>query len=675
MAVTHRQERNLVVIYSYHIEDTTTPLDGAIGTGDTTITVIDTTAFTATGYLQIENETIKYTGKTATTFTGCTRHSEASTAASHIDTTAVYQATYSINRASGTVYDYFDDNAKVNDCIYFAETNSNYYYFEDLKLYVGTAFAATSVTMTWEYSNSSTSWATIPHYWDGTNNFSATGECQVLFDTLAGITGSGLRWNEPTINGQVRKYVRVRITAVDTPTEGGANSTNKVKCYYTHLTATGGNHFSTIHDADLAGTFTLLDGKIDTDPDTLGLGHEVRPCEQGALKLTISCTARVGATCDISGTDSEGGAISESGIDISSGSAITTKLFKTVDTNGITVDGMTADDSFDISQGRWGVVWRMGEGDSFQFDRRLVMGDGSTSTTLTDSNKLIRWKPPLGQCITNTVNSTITLGILEDESLKITSKGCYFVSYPLYPYQSIIGYGDGICYLYSCSFSVVAGYRSGISGQRIWNCSVNQNVGVACPQDLEESGVYNTYIGNTEFGQTYNGGFFDGASIFNCTYGIYWYSDLGEDNYNCIFRDNYKLINAFSLLGDDRSLINPDYDAFTIRWAGNNYGRKIYEKYTLDIKVTDKNNNDIDGALVTLTNKDGEVFSVETSSGVIAEQTVSRGYYNYVNGNTRQGYSPFTLTIKKTGYQTYSSVIDLTKKIDWTIRLKNKREV
>jgi hypothetical protein len=43
------------------------------GTGGTTLTVNDTTYFPSAGTLYIDNELITYTGKTATTFTGCTR--------------------------------------------------------------------------------------------------------------------------------------------------------------------------------------------------------------------------------------------------------------------------------------------------------------------------------------------------------------------------------------------------------------------------------------------------------------------------------------------------------------------------------------------------------------------------------------------------------------------------
>jgi hypothetical protein len=66
-----------------------TTLNGAIGTGDTTITVVSTADFAASGQFRIEDEVIAYTGTTATTFTGCTRGDDGTTAATHSDTTAV----------------------------------------------------------------------------------------------------------------------------------------------------------------------------------------------------------------------------------------------------------------------------------------------------------------------------------------------------------------------------------------------------------------------------------------------------------------------------------------------------------------------------------------------------------------------------------------------------------
>jgi hypothetical protein len=71
----------------------TTLLDGAINNSVTTITVDATSDFPTTGRIDIDSELITYTGKTATTFTGCVRGANGTTAASHSDNAVVTNAT------------------------------------------------------------------------------------------------------------------------------------------------------------------------------------------------------------------------------------------------------------------------------------------------------------------------------------------------------------------------------------------------------------------------------------------------------------------------------------------------------------------------------------------------------------------------------------------------------
>ena len=52
---------------------TTAVSGGTLSSVNTTVTVTSTTGFTTTGNILIDSETISYTGKTGTTFTGCTR--------------------------------------------------------------------------------------------------------------------------------------------------------------------------------------------------------------------------------------------------------------------------------------------------------------------------------------------------------------------------------------------------------------------------------------------------------------------------------------------------------------------------------------------------------------------------------------------------------------------------
>ena len=60
-----------------------TTLNGGINNSVTTITVVSTAGFLTAGELRITTEVITYTGKTATTFTGCTRGARGSANIAH----------------------------------------------------------------------------------------------------------------------------------------------------------------------------------------------------------------------------------------------------------------------------------------------------------------------------------------------------------------------------------------------------------------------------------------------------------------------------------------------------------------------------------------------------------------------------------------------------------------
>jgi len=60
-----------------------TTLNGALTANATTVAVISTALFANTGCFAVDNELISYTGKTATSFTGCVRGFDGTTAATH----------------------------------------------------------------------------------------------------------------------------------------------------------------------------------------------------------------------------------------------------------------------------------------------------------------------------------------------------------------------------------------------------------------------------------------------------------------------------------------------------------------------------------------------------------------------------------------------------------------
>ena len=102
----------LAAIYAYDNTSLSTLLNGALNDSATTVTVDSTTNFESVGTITIGSENITYTGKTTTTFTGCTRGADSTSAAAHDDDSTVSRATkwYNITRTSGAYSATADEN-------------------------------------------------------------------------------------------------------------------------------------------------------------------------------------------------------------------------------------------------------------------------------------------------------------------------------------------------------------------------------------------------------------------------------------------------------------------------------------------------------------------------------------------------------------------------------------
>ena len=121
-----------------------------------------------------------------------------------------------------TAFDYFENAFAVNDAIYFGAGDWGGTLIQNLRFDVGTAIAATSYSGVWEYYKTGVGWTTLT-VTDNTSGFSITGQNTVTW-TQDDIEG----WVEHSSTGLGRAHwLRYRITAVDTPTEGGANATTE----------------------------------------------------------------------------------------------------------------------------------------------------------------------------------------------------------------------------------------------------------------------------------------------------------------------------------------------------------------------------------------------------------------------------------------------------------------
>jgi len=82
-----------ITLSSVTVSGQTTTLNGAITDSDTTITLTSASGFSASGTVRIGDELITYAGISTNDLTGCTRGTNSTTAAVHVDTTAVREAT------------------------------------------------------------------------------------------------------------------------------------------------------------------------------------------------------------------------------------------------------------------------------------------------------------------------------------------------------------------------------------------------------------------------------------------------------------------------------------------------------------------------------------------------------------------------------------------------------
>ena len=162
--------------------------------------------------------------------------------------------------------------------------------------------------------------------------------------------------------------------------------------------------------------------------------------------------------------------------------------------------------------------------------------------------------------------------------------------------------------------------------------------------------------------------------VTDCGAALYAYGNVATTVANAVLRNNTSMMRLIST-SVDSNLINIDSDAWTFEYYGTCTG-KIYRRNEIDLKVTGKDNNAINGATATVKDKDGNtIFSVSTNgSGDIATQTVTRGYHDQAHGNTLQDYGPHTLTVSKAGYQTYVKFV-LGAKTAWEIKLARANTV
>ena len=453
------------------------------------------------------------------------------------------------------------------------------------------------------------------------------------------------------------------------------------------ITVTGGTAGSPVGfidfwNADKAGTLSLhaRTGISGVDASLVNLTRNARPTDRvvlGGAKqdlyvVVTAWTNMTSATVKLIGTDTSGAAQTEDLAMTDNGTYFATKYYATLTQTQVTAFSGSGSFAYEVKQGQWGVVWKMGT-TGVRFDCRLVVGDGSTATYLTDSEKQVVFSYVLSAnaqyYMSVKTNANATFGTLIDAGLKITSKGCQFLF--LDTHYGIFGSWGTNTYYYSCSFDAISTCNVLIQGSRAYNVLLVNQVEFS---DMRNGDVYN--ILST---RCYNGiRTWINATVSNITV-------MGATNAGilCGGTTDASISNVFNRgstrLGWNSGpsnptntfyLINVDSDVWTFNFDAAALG-KILRQYTIDIRVTDNLNNALSGATVTVKDNNGTaVFSVITDEGgSIATQTVSRGHYQKDTGNTLRDYGPHTIIISKARYQTYQKTFVLSAKVTWDIKL------
>lgn len=324
-----------------------------------------------------------------------------------------------------------------------------------------------------------------------------------------------------------------------------------------------------------------------------------------------------------------------------------------------------------VDQG-WGAVdWSEQCAKQFCSGVRIQIGDGVTDTYFSDKGCSLLFKDGITTANYQPLfyvsgTGKVVLGKMYNAARKTTIEGCFFIDLEDSRYQTMFSTAvGGETDIYGCTFvfSIVID-RSRWKNGNIWNCNFTCITSAGTSVTFDSCDVYNCYVA---------AGFEGFSTPTNCTI-----SDVKIKDSPC------RLVISTGAAIDFQ---NTDFNNATLqldsRWSNATFTNCTHSNWsqltwystssgitrrrnTIDLRVTDDNGIPIEGATVTLLDKDdNEVFAVETDeNGDIPTQTVNYAYATYANGTTWTTYGPFTMTISKAGstYLTQVHKLDIDEK-------------
>lgn len=211
---------------------------------------------------------------------------------------------------AGAAFDYFKDTDTADAAIYFLCLAHR---FSGLEFDIGTAITATDLVLVWEYYKYDGTWVALSGVTDGTAGFTNTGVRSVTWTVPTDWAASHCLWAS-----SVPRYylttggftVRCRISSVTSLSEGGRNNATKVKdfCNGIYIGDGGSYTLDNIVTADVAGGWGVLTKDSNTRNYFLNcnlLIHNGTLTIDGYRTLTVGKTAITSTTGSASATDGQ----------------------------------------------------------------------------------------------------------------------------------------------------------------------------------------------------------------------------------------------------------------------------------------------------------------------------------------------------------------------------------
>lgn len=663
--------------------------------------------------------------------------------------------TFSANLTNTAVIDYFTDTAVVNDAIYFSK-GTTYTYFSDITVNVGTAMAGTGITLVWEYYGSSdgsaNAWVPFEKLQDDTVSFTVTGPNIVRFPIH-------ISWCATTVNTVSSLWVRCRISALTTITEGGANQTTAPTVSNGRINIDG--------YTDLAPcTWTDVYNYMNTNYPYVGCVKVgsffdfTRTIPRINSRL-VSKNEVIELCCDRFGK----GSVSQLGVYLdylTNGEANPTDATRGLNGSTYIMNGLINTYPFEYTSNQLSYNTRFLNPTVYTADKVGSIGYPQLKGTFLDCELQMVPGVPLASCIVKNTRITMYTGFIATgfagaaNFVDNTLVAPYSTSRMFSLYQGSFTISGLTCIFNTTSGGSICGFNQTSNNGCVWNfldpgepfpgnadggnLTVKKVTGTAgnIANVFTYDASADTYTSITSacssatVGDVPVGGdegdmiYFNHETSNSGSYHLKITSTLGTNDY--VYKWEYYYNGAWREYTGGTWDCSYNFTTTGIMWRQRNFGAlslitingvnsywsrctivtkgtgtpmvdKIQRvsgigtcdwilnvKYSMDLTLIDEQGNPIEGATLSLVDVYGteqESATSDANGSIVSDAVFSLQYYfdpfdanrNTVTEVVEKDFNPYTVTISKSGYKTYKTIMTLNQKLTTTITLSKVKDL